>query len=202
MPNNSFGPERRERVSHQAWCGKGCVSSRRPVNSAVGRTEIRFADRNLMKTPTSVLTVALVSVLPALFTFLGWVGSILGPRSLIWCGTVGFLGAVASFTLRSKRVYTWPKAQHWATFLSRLEAVLGALCLLSLVILFATSRGDGTAGFPVLAWRPVYELHNFDHRVVVTRLRYVIVGASFFTGWSSSALLLTVAAFRKRFGVA
>ena len=172
------------------------------LKRGVGRTEIRFVGRNLMKTPTSVLTVALVSVLPALFTVLGWVASILGPRSLIWCGTVGFLGAVGSFTIRSKRVYDWSKAQYWAPFLSRLEAVLGALSLLSLVIMFATSHGDGLGGFPVLAWRPVYELHNFDHTVVVTRLRYVIVTASFFTGWNSSALLLTVAAFRKRFGVA
>jgi hypothetical protein len=30
------GPERRERVSHRAWCGEGCVDTRRPVNSAVG----------------------------------------------------------------------------------------------------------------------------------------------------------------------
>ena len=31
------GPERRERVSHQSWCGKGCVKWRRPVNSDVRR---------------------------------------------------------------------------------------------------------------------------------------------------------------------
>jgi hypothetical protein len=30
------GPERRGRVSHQAWCGDDCVNSRRPVNSDVG----------------------------------------------------------------------------------------------------------------------------------------------------------------------
>jgi hypothetical protein len=29
------GPERRERVSHQTWCGEGWVKSRRPVNSDV-----------------------------------------------------------------------------------------------------------------------------------------------------------------------
>ena len=35
-PQQIVGPERRERVSHQAWCGEGCVNSRRPVNSDVG----------------------------------------------------------------------------------------------------------------------------------------------------------------------
>ena len=155
-----------------------------------------------MKTPTSVLIIALASVLPALFTLLGWVASIFGPASLIWCGTIGFLGGVASFTLRSKRVYAWPKAQHWAAFLGKVEAVLGTLSLLCLVILFATSRGDGVAGFPALGWRPIYELNNHGHYAVVTRLRYVLASASFFTAWNSSALLLTVAAFRKRFGFA
>ena len=31
------GPERRERVSHQTWCGEGWMKSRRPVNSDVRR---------------------------------------------------------------------------------------------------------------------------------------------------------------------
>ena len=31
------GPERRERVSHQTWCGEGGMNSRRPVNSGVRR---------------------------------------------------------------------------------------------------------------------------------------------------------------------
>jgi hypothetical protein len=31
------GPERRERVSHEAWCGDRGVNSRRPVNSSVVR---------------------------------------------------------------------------------------------------------------------------------------------------------------------
>ena len=30
------GPERRERVSHQTWCGEGCVDTHRPVNSTFG----------------------------------------------------------------------------------------------------------------------------------------------------------------------
>jgi hypothetical protein len=30
------GPERRERVLHQTWCGEGRMNSRRPVNSNVG----------------------------------------------------------------------------------------------------------------------------------------------------------------------
>jgi hypothetical protein len=34
-PKQFVGPERRERVSHQNWCGEGCVNSRRPVNSDV-----------------------------------------------------------------------------------------------------------------------------------------------------------------------
>jgi hypothetical protein len=43
------GPERRERVSHQAWYGEGGVNSRRPVNSEIRPTreeliEIRAAD--------------------------------------------------------------------------------------------------------------------------------------------------------------
>jgi hypothetical protein len=29
------GRERRERLSHQTWCGEGCVDSRRRVNSTV-----------------------------------------------------------------------------------------------------------------------------------------------------------------------
>src|SRR2546428_7218779 len=35
--NNSFGRERRERVSQRAWCGEGCFDSRRRVNSDVRR---------------------------------------------------------------------------------------------------------------------------------------------------------------------
>ena len=31
------GPERRERVSHQTWCGEECFDSRRRVNSDVRR---------------------------------------------------------------------------------------------------------------------------------------------------------------------
>jgi hypothetical protein len=31
------GRERRERVSHQAWCGEGWMNSRRPFNSDVRR---------------------------------------------------------------------------------------------------------------------------------------------------------------------
>jgi hypothetical protein len=30
-----LGPERRQRVSHQTWCGEGNVGARRPVNSDV-----------------------------------------------------------------------------------------------------------------------------------------------------------------------
>src|SRR6185503_20814624 len=53
--NQFVGPERRERVSHQTWCGEGCVNSRRrPVNSDVGcfvylgDMKLRSRNKNLL----------------------------------------------------------------------------------------------------------------------------------------------------------
>jgi hypothetical protein len=153
-----------------------------------------------MKIPNSILVVVLVSILPALFTFVGWFAWIFGPRSLSWCAVVGFVGAAASFSFW-KRVYAWPEAKQWAGFLSRTEIVLGLLCTVCLVIMFASCRMDGVADFPALEWRPVYELNSHGDKTEVTRLRYVLASASFATGWNGMALLVTAAALRKRLGL-
>ena len=153
-----------------------------------------------MRTPASVPTIVVISALPGLFTLIGFSGWIVGPRSLVRCSIVGFLGAIASLAFASKRV-TWPPGQKLAPFLGRLELVLGAIAVLSVITMFATCRLDGVADFPALAWQPVYELNNHGHRVAVSRVRYVLASTSFATGWHGMALLLTVEAFRKRFGI-
>ena len=42
------GPERRDRVSHQTWCGEGWVVTRRPVNSDVMRLQHSSIWRDLL----------------------------------------------------------------------------------------------------------------------------------------------------------
>jgi len=59
------GPERRERVSHQAWCGEGCLKSRRQVNSIVRRLPV-VRQANERPNPTSP-TVWLSQILLIIF---------------------------------------------------------------------------------------------------------------------------------------
>ena len=121
----------------------------------------------------------------------GWVGAIVGPKSLFALGVAGFgCGLVAHLLSRRARadgpIPVPPRVirlVRWARILA------GGMALLSLVALFCSSCGSGVADVPALEARATYALNNHGHHEAVSRARYVLVSASFSTGWLSLAAL-------------
>lgn len=133
-----------------------------------------------------------------------WLGTIFGPRSLLWLGAIGFLLAVGAAYL-TKGVD--PALDEATRSEPRRRALGNAVRVLVLVaaaagiVLFAVARLDGVADFPALERRPVYQLNNHGELKTVSRARYVVMSASFGTAWCGMALAFNLHyLYRARYG--
>jgi hypothetical protein len=131
----------------------------------------------------------LLSVIGAAGCMIGWVGMMVGPRSLMLCGFAGFLLAVLAGMLarRAPAAAVEVSSLFQRGLRTSIRALFGVF-FVGLVLMFATGRLDGVGEFPALQRRTTYELNNHGQRTRVSRARFVSEGVVFATGWTAMAL--------------
>jgi predicted secreted protein len=134
-----------------------------------------------------------------------WCGVILGPPWFINFGIVGFIvswfcmlfliisrgqrGSGEPWPGLSRHV---PALQHFRRSLEVLFVFLISGVILGFAGLIFTARLDGVCASPdrpLLKERATYELNNHGRHTQVSRLRFVVVGTSFFVAWHGGAAL-------------
>jgi hypothetical protein len=132
--------------------------------------------------------------------------ALFGPPWGIVFGTAGFLVGVFFMTVFGNRKRGQlgpgeprPSLSQHAPALRGLRRPLGVLmvvlvcgAVLGIAGMVCASRMDGVTDYPVFEERASYELGAHGRHTQVSRLRYVVVGTSFFVGWHSFAALLSV----------
>lgn len=132
-----------------------------------------------------------------LLCVVAWFGAIFGPRELFLFGILAFFCPVLA-TLRLPKIPDGPAirpATPFQTMLKRAGLTLGLAAFLCLVVLFSTARTAGVADTPAFERLDKYELNNHGAYTEVSRLRYIVVSASFSTGWVGAVMLFNISAF-------
>jgi len=143
-----------------------------------------------------------LSVVGAVACLIGWLGMMIGPRSLMSFGFGGFVCAVLAlmFARRSSIAPARPPSRLQTALRRTIRALYATICV-GLLMMFATGRLDGVGEFPALQRRTSYELNNHGARTPVSRTRYVALVVSFATGWTAMALAANVSAlYRTLYG--
>jgi hypothetical protein len=129
----------------------------------------------------------------------GWVGAIVGPRSVALVGAAGFaLGVVGHLATKGDRPQGTCGSERAMRFIRGAVGVAGLLVAVALPLLFISAWNGGVADFPALEPRSHYELNNHGIHTAVVRSRYVLVSASFATAWHAMALLANLTVLSKR----
>ena len=122
-----------------------------------------------------------------------------GPWNGVFFGLAGFFVGFCGLALAN---YQWAVARfsgHWtgllpnsrfATVIPRVTKIGGVIAVLTLAVMFLAARSEGvTEQGPALAQRQKYLLNSHGQETEVSRLRYSLVGASFFVTWHLVASL-------------
>ncbi|HET6898292.1 MAG TPA: hypothetical protein VFK70_08085 [Vicinamibacteria bacterium] len=143
-----------------------------------------------------------LSVIGAAGCVIGWVGMMVGPRSLMLFGFAGFVAALPAgmFARRSPVAAVEGSSRFQRGLRTSIRALFGVF-FVGLVLMFATGRLDGVGEFPALQRRTTYELNNHGERTRVSRARFVSEGVAFATGWTAMALVANLSAlYRALYG--
>jgi hypothetical protein len=131
----------------------------------------------------------------------GWVGAIVGPRSVVLVGAAGFvLGVVGHLATRGDQPQGTCGSERTMRLVRGAVGVAGLLVAVALPLLFIGAWNGGVADFPALESRSHYELNNHGIVTAVVRSRYVLVSASFATAWHAMALLVKLTVLSKQLG--
>lgn len=147
--------------------------------------------------------LAVLSILGIAGCVLGWMGSLIGPGCFVLFGLLGFTCGMIACILTGalgKKAEAGEKPEAGETdrlerALRRAVLIVGIVTVVSVLSLLITASLTGGVGKPpAFETRAVYEVESRGRRIPVSRLRYILTSAFFFTGWHAGALFFNVCA--------